>query len=235
MSDLPLHKKIYELLRRHILEGIYVEGDLLPSEMELCNLHKATRPTVRKALDRLATEGFIYKQQGKGSIVKGTPKGVGILSIKGITSAIGNENLTTKLIVKPHIQGWTKAFSFELTELEKEVGCIYFERLRYVNEKPVFFDITMIPNINLPRFVRRSQKINSLFDLLREEYGIEVTGGEQKIMAVNANEALMGYFDLKTSTPIIQLDRKIMTNKNSFCFYSQVFCNAKEYSLYGTF
>lgn len=235
MQDLPLHKKVYELLRRHIVDGVYLEGDLLPSEMELCSLHNATRPTIRKALDRLATEGFIYKQQGKGSIVKGAPKGVGILSIKGVTSAIGNENLTTKLIVKPQIRRWTKAFSFELTELEKEVGCIYFERLRYVNEKPVFFDITMIPNINLPRFVRRSQKINSLFDLLREEYGIEVTGGEQKIMAVNANDSLMSYFELKASTPIIQLDRKIMTNKNNFCFYSQVFCNAKEYSLYGTF
>ncbi len=74
-----------------------------------------------------------------------------------------------------------------------------------------------------------------MFIRLREEYGIEVTGGEQKIMAVNANEALMSYFDLKSSTPIIQLDRKIKTNKNSFCFYSQVFCNAMEYSLYGTF
>jgi DNA-binding GntR family transcriptional regulator len=235
MQTLPLHKKVYELLRRHIIEGVYVEGDLLPSEMELCRLHNATRPTIRKALDRLATEGIIYKQQGKGSIVKGTPKGVGILSIKSTTSAIGNENLTTKTIVKPQIRRWTKAFSFELTELEKEVGCIYFERLRYVNEKPVFFDITMIPNINLPRFVSRSHEIKSLFDLLRERYGIDVTGGEQKIMAVNATETLMSYFELKTSTPIIQLDRKLKTNKNSFCFYSQVFCNAKEYSLYGTF
>jgi DNA-binding GntR family transcriptional regulator len=235
MQTLPLHKKVYELLRRHIIEGVYVEGDLLPSEMELCRLHNATRPTIRKALDRLATEGIIYKQQGKGSIVKGTPKGVGILSIKSTTSAIGNENLTTKTIVKPQIRRWTKAFSFELTELEKEVGCIYFERLRYVNEKPVFFDITMIPNINLPRFVSRSHEIKSLFDLLRERYGIDVTGGEQKIMAVNATETLMSYFELKTSTPIIQLDRKLMTNKNSFCFYSQVFCNAQEYSLYGTF
>jgi len=235
MQTLPLHKKVYELLRRHIIEGVYVEGDLLPSEMELCRLNNATRPTIRKALDRLATEGIIYKQQGKGSIVKGTPKGVGILSIKSTTSAIGNENLTTKTIVKPQIRRWTKAFSFELTELEKEVGCIYFERLRYVNEKPVFFDITMIPNINLPRFVSRSHEIKSLFDLLREHYGIDVTGGEQKIMAVNATETLMSYFELKTSTPIIQLDRKLMTNKNSFCFYSQVFCNAQEYSLYGTF
>jgi len=234
-GELPLHKKVYEQLRRHIKEGIYAEGDLLPSENELCNLHNATRPTIRKALDRLANEGFILKQQGKGSIVKAEPKGVGILSITGTTSAIGSENLITKTIVKPEIRSWNNAFSFEISELEKEVGCIYFERLRFVKEKPVFFDITMIPNINLPRFTSRNQEINSLFGMLREHYGIEVKGGEQKIMAINANKTLQKYFEMKSAAPIIQLDRKISTNKNDFFFYSQVFCNAQEYSLYGTF
>jgi len=131
---LPLHKKVYEQLRKHITEGIYNEGDLLPSENELCSIHIATRPTIRKALDRLANEGFIIKQQGKGSIVKAAPKGIGILSISGTTSAIGSENLETRIIVKPEIRNWNKAFSFEISTLEKEMGCIYIERLRLVNK-----------------------------------------------------------------------------------------------------
>jgi len=235
LTDLALHKKIYEQLRKHISENVYTEGDLLPSENELCSLHSATRPTIRKALDRLATEGFIIKQQGKGSIVKGAPKGVGILSITSTTSAMGNENLITKTILKPEIRSWNKAFSFEITELEKEMGCIYFERLRFVKDKPVFFDITMIPNLHIPRFTQKNQEINSLFGMLREQYGIEVKGGEQKIMAINADKSIQKYFEMKSAAPIIQLDRKISTNKPDFYFYSQVFCNAQEYSLYGTF
>jgi DNA-binding GntR family transcriptional regulator len=234
-GELPLHKKVYELLRKHIKEGIYSEGDLLPSENELCNLHNATRPTIRKALDRLATEGFIQKQQGKGSIVKAAPKGIGILSITGTTSAIGSDNLETIIIVKPEIRPWTKAFSFDLTDFEKELGCIYLERLRLVNKKPVFFDTTMIPNINLPRFTSRNFENNSLFSILREFYQIDVTGGEQKIQAIIANETLQSFFEIKPGAPILQLDRKIATNKKDFFFYSQVYCNASEYALYGTF
>jgi DNA-binding GntR family transcriptional regulator len=234
-GELPLHKKVYELLRRHIKEGIYAEGDLLPSENELCGLHNATRPTIRKALDRLANEGFILKQQGKGSIVKAAPKGVGILSITGTTSAIGSENLETIIIIKPEIRPWTKAFSFELTDFEKELGCIYLERLRLVNKKPVFFDTTMIPNINLPRFTSRNFENNSLFSILREHYQLEVTGGEQKIQAIIADEKLTSFFELNPGAPILQLDRKIATNKKDFFFYSQVLCNASEYALSGTF
>lgn len=235
LAELPLHRKVYEQLRKHIKEGVYAKGDLLPSENELCSLHNSTRPTIRKALDRLATEGFILKQQGKGSIVKGAPTGVGILSISGISSAIGDKNLITKTILKPELRSWNKAFSFEITELEKEVGCIYFERLRFVNDIPVFLDITMIPNLNLPRFISKNQDITSLFSMLREQYGVEVKGGEQKIMAVNADENLQSHLELPSDAPVIQLDRKISTNKNDFYFYSQVFCNAQEYSLYGTF
>jgi DNA-binding GntR family transcriptional regulator len=237
MTDLsyPLHRKVYELLRKHISEGIYKEGDLLPSENELCNLHSVTRPTVRKALDRLATEGFIIRQQGKGSMVKAQPKGIGILSITGTTYALGDEKLETKIVVKPEVRSWNKAFSFGITEFEKEVGCIYFERLRLVNQKPVFFDTTMIPNINLPRFTSRNFENNSLFSILREHYQIEVSGGEQKIQAIIANETLQSFFKINPGAPILQLDRKIATNKKDFFFYSQVYCNASEYALYGTF
>lgn len=235
MTELPLHKKIYEQLRKHISEGVYAEGDLLPSENELCSLHSATRPTIRKALDRLATEGFIVRQQGKGSIVKSTQKGIGILSIRSTTFAMGNENLDTKTILRPEIRSWEKAFSFELTELEKEVGCIYFERLRLVKDRPVFFDITMIPNINLPRFISRNQEIPSLFNMLREHYSIEVTGGEQKLLAIGADDTLQRHFNVSKGHPVLQLNRKIETNRIGFYFYSQVFCNTESYTLYGNF
>jgi DNA-binding GntR family transcriptional regulator len=99
----------------------------------------------------------------------------------------------------------------------------------------VFFDTTMIPNINLPRFTSRNFENISLFTLLREHYQIEVTGGEQKIQAILATETMQSFFEIKQGSPILRLDRKIATNKKDFFFYSQVLCNASEFALYGTF
>jgi DNA-binding GntR family transcriptional regulator len=234
-ETLPQYKIVYEMLRKHILEGVYDEGDLLPSENDLCTLHKVTRPTIRKALDRLVSEGYIKKQQGKGSIVVGKPKGVGILSLSGTTSAVGQENLLTQIIVKPELRTWTQAFSFSLSNVEKEAGCLYLERLRLMNNKPVFFDITMIPNINLPRFTSRQFENKSLFDILRTNYQIEVRGGEQKIQATTGDDKLQNLFEVDANHPVLQLDRKIETNRVGFSIYSQVFCNTAEYALFGTF
>ena len=232
---IPQHRKVYEILRSHITDGVFHEGDLLPSENELCTVHKVTRPTIRKALDRLANEGYIVRHQGKGSIVKGIPKGVGILSLTGTTSAIGQDNLLTHIIIKPEIRNWTEAFTFPLSQLEIESGCIYLERLRLVNNKPVFFDITMIPNINLSRFTSRNFENKSLFDILRKYYQVEVKGGEQKLHSIVADERLKDYFKVGSGHPVLQLNRKIETNRPGFYIYSQVFCNTNEYALYGTF
>jgi len=231
----PQYRRLYELLRGLIEEGTYKYGDLLPSENELCATHNLTRPTVRKALDMLVNEGFIIRHQGKGSIVQGLPKGIGILSLTGTTSAIGQDHLTTKIIVKPHITGWEHAFGFDLSERDQSLGCIHMERLRLINEKPVFYDITMIPNLNLPRFTSRTFENRSLFDILRKHYQIEVKGGEQKIQAMAADARIVQHFGVKKNHPILRMDRKLDTNKAGFSFYSQIYCNTEDYGLIGRF
>jgi len=231
----PRYRILYEKLRRHILHGVYKEGDLLPSENELSAVNDVTRPTVRQALNLLTNEGLIKKHQGLGSVVQKYPKGIGILSIFGTTSAIGGKNLKTVAIVKPKITRWPDDFAFELSDIETESGCIYFERLRYVNNKPVFYDITYLPNINLPRFASRSLDDASLFNILREHYHIEITGGSQYIKTIPAAGKIKEYLNIRPLHPLLNLERKLHTNRIGFFVYSILYCNTEEHSLYGEF
>ena len=233
--QLPRYRELYEQLRRHIEEGVYGPGDMLPSENELCAVNQVTRPTVRRALDLLANEGFIKKHQGLGSVVQNPPKGIGILSFSGTTSAIGKENLKTDAIVKPVVLPWPDQFIFDLTDIERESGCIYFERIRYLNEIPVFYDLSYLPNINLPRFTSRNLNNVSLFDILREHYGIEIKGGMQYIEAIPATDNCQEHLGVDPDKPILKLQRKLSTNRLDYYVYSILYCNTEEHSLYGEF
>ncbi|MBN1950028.1 MAG: GntR family transcriptional regulator [Bacteroidales bacterium] len=234
-NSIPHYRKVYETLRKHIEQGLYVEGDILPSENELCAVHSVTRPTVRKALDMLFNEGFIKKKQGLGSVVQKRPKGIGILSLSGTTSAVGQANLITRVVVPPRVKPWPNDFFFELTDIERESGCIYFERVRLVNNTPVFFDITYLPNINLPRFTSRNLENKSLFDTLRKNYQIKITGVEQNIKALLADQDIQRYLNVSEHTPIVFLQRKLDTNRLNFNFYSFLYCHTEEYGLSGKF
>lgn len=231
----PQYRKVYEVLRKHIERGNYREGDILPSENELCAVHQVTRPTVRKALDILSNEGFIKKRQGLGSVVQNKPKGIGILSLSGTTLAVGESKLTTRVIVKPVVRPWPEDFPFELSETECESGCIYFERLRLVDNRPIFYDFSFVPNMNLPRFTSRNLENRSLFDTLREFYHVKVTGGEQFIEAIHPGLEISKHLKVQGNTPILNLQRKMETNRIGFNFYSFVYCHTKDHKLFGIF
>jgi GntR family transcriptional regulator/GntR family frlABCD operon transcriptional regulator len=231
----PRHKKLYEILRKHIIEGVYKEGDLLPSENELCRLYGMTRPTVRQSLSTLAGDGYIRKHQGKGSIVHILPREIGILSVAGTTSAVGNRNLKTRIIVKPVIIPWEDDFMFPLTDLEKESGCIYMERLRLLEDIPIFYDISYIANINLPRITSRQFENRSLFRILRDHYEIEIKGGVQRIKAIPASLKISRFLHLKKDQPVLHLERRMETNNPSLFLYSSIFCNTEKYSIFGRF
>jgi DNA-binding GntR family transcriptional regulator len=232
---LPQHRKLYEILRKHITDGVYREGDLLPSENELCQIYGMTRPTVRQSLSTLANDGYIIKHQGKGSIVHFLPKEIGILSVSGTTSAVGDRNLKTMIIEKPVLIPWPEDFMFPLSDLEKESGCIYMERLRLLDDIPIFYDISYIANINLPRITSRQFENRSLFKILREHYHIEIKGGEQRIKAIPALEKISRFLHLKKGQPILHLERKLETNNSGLFLYSSIFCNTQKYSIFGRF
>lgn len=234
-KNIPQYKQLYEILRKHINEGVYKEGDLLPSENDLCNVYGLTRPTVRQALAALVQEGYIIKQQGKGSLVRKTPQGIGILSVSGTTSALKNKNLKTEIITRPHIIPWPENFFFPLSDLEIESGCIYMTRLRLLDEKPVFYDISYIPAINLPRFTARNFKDQSLFDILRRAYLVEIKGGEQRIKAIEGDIEIGHYLKINPGFPVLHMERKMVTNRPELNIYSSIYCNTTEYSIYGTF
>jgi DNA-binding GntR family transcriptional regulator len=93
----------------------------------------------------------------------------------------------------------------------------------------------MIPNLNLPRFTSRSLENRSLFEILRKHYQIQVKGGEQKILAMTADERIQQHFGVRKNHPILRLDRKMETNRPGFSFFSQIYCNTRDYSLIGRF
>jgi GntR family transcriptional regulator/GntR family frlABCD operon transcriptional regulator len=235
MKELPRHRKLYETLRKHILEGVYSEGDMLPSENELCRIYGVTRPTVRQSLSALSGGGYISRKQGKGSIVHSLPKEIGILSVSGTTSALADRNLRTKIVVKPVLMPWPEDFMFPLSDLERESGCIYMERVRLLEKIPIFYDINFIANINLPRFTSRQFEDKSLFGILRDYYHIEIKGGEQRIRAIPAAGKVSRYLKIVKDHPVLHLERKMETGNPGLFLYSSIYCNTEKYSIFGRF
>lgn len=227
----PLYRKLIEDLKKAIEEGKYKKGELLPSENELCKTYHTTRPTVRQALSELTNSGLIVRQQGKGSIVAEPRRGLGILSVSGVTAGVGDQNLKTVILEKPVKQNWPPELQGQLSYEEQAAGCIFFTRLRNINNVPILFEETFLSDINLPRFTSRSLENRSFLKVLNEHYQVEVIGGEQKIWAVAADKNKSKLLKLKPGSPIVHMKRKLKTNVRDLNIYSWLYCNTENYYL----
>ncbi|MGL4990611.1 MAG: GntR family transcriptional regulator [Sarcina sp.] len=129
--------KIASDIERKIHNRIYKEGDKLPTEMQLCEIYKVSRMTIRKALEKLIEHGWLYRIQGSGNYVK---KDVNKKSYSGDTKTFG----LTQYLNNKEIE--SKIIKFELLLADKELAdklycrlnepIYYVERLRIVDKEP---------------------------------------------------------------------------------------------------
>jgi len=68
-SALPLHRQLYEALRRAILEGKLEPQERLPSSRDLVQDLHMSRNTVVAALNQLGVEGYLVSRVGSGTFV----------------------------------------------------------------------------------------------------------------------------------------------------------------------
>lgn len=233
----PQYRRLQATLKKQILTGVYKEGDLLPSEHELCALHQVARSTVRQALGELVNEGYIYKKKGKGSIVSAKRNSLGLLSFRGFSEVVSTteHRVNTIMLKDAHLGPWEASFFYPLSELEQEAGCVHLKRLRCVDEDPVMLEYTYIPNLNIPRFCSKPLLHGSLFDTLRVRYHVEINRVDQDVKAVVADASTASYLQVHQGAPILHIHRKYGTNRAELSIYSSLFCNTETYAIGSTF
>jgi GntR family transcriptional regulator len=65
----PIYRQLSERLRELILEGVYNNGDALPSVRQIASEHRINPITVSKAFQMLVDEALVEKRRGLGMYV----------------------------------------------------------------------------------------------------------------------------------------------------------------------
>jgi len=65
----PIYRQLSKRLRELILEGVYNNGDALPSVRQIASEHRINPITVSKAFQMLVDEALVEKRRGLGMYV----------------------------------------------------------------------------------------------------------------------------------------------------------------------
>lgn len=100
MPNRQLHEKITKELQRRITSGKLKPGDLLPSEVELCEEFEASRGPVRQAIASLRAEGLVSSGRGRRSVVLSARRPESFMSVLSSYAWMQEHGLnpTTKML-----------------------------------------------------------------------------------------------------------------------------------------
>lgn len=139
------YEDIYKDLKRKIETGTYENGELLPSEHRLIALYDCSRNTIRRALSRLVSDGYVQSIQGLGVRNIYTPVTPTMFTLGGIETFRESAEKNKK-------NGRTQVVLFtELTVDEKLAARSLFpvgEQVYYLQRVHLLDDMPLILNHN---------------------------------------------------------------------------------------
>jgi GntR family transcriptional regulator len=170
-----LYLQLYEILRKKIESGEWVVGSQIPTEDELCKLFNVSRATVRTAVLELVRQGYLKRQQGKGTFIFRNMVSEGLTMLTNFRELLFEEDLvlTTKVLARTVMMP-IDDMDMRL-DIQKDKHIIYIKRLRLIENEPALLQETYIPYHVCPLLLEDDIDNNSLFDLFEKKYGIKIT------------------------------------------------------------
>lgn len=204
-NTLPKYLQIAHKLKVDIQTGKLVKGERLASERELSKMFNVTRVTLRKAIQRLVSEGFIESKHGSGNyIAESQLSAPHFTPIKtDLHSALP---ITEKLLILQKKQ--VKDSIATLLQLPAASEVLWGHRLRFLHGQPI-----VIEKFYLPTSIFIHQDL-TLFDTAYQQHRKTVQQMEQSIEAIPASEYEADLLQVDTGTPLL-LERQTAFNQDN--------------------
>jgi Transcriptional regulators len=210
---IPLYYQIQRVLMEKIQSGALSEGDLLASEEELARVYQVSRMTARQALHGLKARGYALSQKGRGTFVTKPKLEKNIMHLRGFTEdmkqrgMVPSSQLLEQTVVKAseEIAGSLK--------IEPETAVMKLRRLRLADGTPMALEESHVPLRPFPGLERINFARQSLYYILRENYGVRVAWADETIEALPATREESELLTIPRRASVLSISRVIITTE----------------------
>jgi GntR family transcriptional regulator len=206
-SSTPYYLQLAEALREEIgRQKAPNEVYQLPSEHELAALQGITRATVRRALDVLERDGWIYREKGIGSFAADRRVEHELTQLVSTTEDMRERgwSLSTELLSLEQVPASPKVAS--ALEVPEGTGCHKLRRLRLVDGEPISVQTPYLPEALCPD-LGENDLSSSLYRLLETRYGLRLWTGREVLRARCALPQEVELLGLEACTAVMAMER----------------------------
>lgn len=205
MEQVKLPK--YYQVKKSIVDKInnedFAVSELIPSERELMAMFDVSRITVRKAVEELEQEGYLYKVWGKGTYVKGDQNSQDLFSIASCTQDVIRLGMTpSRKVLINEVMPADKSRQRRLNLADGDnVFCL--SRIYYADGDPINYTTAYLPCKLFPGIEAYDFSKESLYETLEQEYGVQITRAIRTVEAIIAHDEIAEYLEVEDGVPLL--------------------------------
>jgi len=212
----PLYFQVKKAIDAMIQDSVFERGDKIPSENELRDHFGVSRTTIRLALKELEAEGKLNKQQGVGTFVTQPKVEHPLPSLTSFTKEVKDKGLNPGSKVINLVRKQPNNYIRKKLNLRTSEECILLERIRTIDEEKAGIHLAYLnPKLLLKHKIEDFNFENrSLYNVIQEEYGIEIGKAYETIEAAPADKYQSELLDIDVGFPMLVLERLTCTVDN---------------------
>jgi GntR family transcriptional regulator len=194
----PKGEQLREILEAHA--AALAPGSPLPSERELAERYGVARMTVRGEIERLTSEGVIYRAHGRGTFVA-EPRVAQAMSLTSFTEDMRGRGMTpsSRVVARELIEaGETLAARLEL---RPGTAVLRLDRVRLADGVAMAFEHAYLPADRFSGIEATDFSGLSLFSVLAERWGIELGDADQRVVATTIEGEEAELLDVPAGQP----------------------------------
>jgi GntR family transcriptional regulator len=194
--------------RERLLAELGEPGSRLGAERELAERLGVSRSTIRAALADLERSGTIRRGRGRGGGIFVAERKVerDLETVTGLPAYLRRQGFESDARVLS--TATIEADGEAAAELGLEAGALVLEvvRVRLADGEPISLERALFPADRFPGLLDRSLA-GSLYELLREHYGLRTGEAEERIEVVAAGGAEARLLGLQRGAPLLAVAR----------------------------
>jgi GntR family transcriptional regulator len=201
----PLYRQVRDTLIRRLIDGVWLPGQPLPSEIQLAAELGVSQGTVRKALDAMTAENLVVRKQGRGTFVAEYNEERVLFQFFKLVPDHGQPSFPISQLLSC-TTAKANAEERERLMLAANGRVVRIRRVRAIEDKPVVSELVVLPEHLFPNIAGMDLP-NNLYGLYGMRFGISVALTRERLKAIAASPEDAQTLGIAAGTPLLSVDR----------------------------
>ncbi len=201
----PLYRQLADDLRQRIFQEEFAVGGSIPTEAQLSREYRASRITVRHALDLLKQEGLLHREQGRGSFVRARAIAIGPRRLTSFTEELKDRGLRhSSDLVGVAVVAAPAENPIDLGGREEFTR---IERVRRADGRAIAHQVTYLP-LELSTGIEDALADNgSMYEYLRRQHALDIDSADETYRVAGADTVAADILGVPIDSPVFIVER----------------------------